>query len=92
MSARIPLDNRPGLITQENSKLGSDLKKLALNNGFLGAVVIGFDRERVHVAPCGIGNAMSSEMQKLADRILAAIDDGFFDPEAPDQFPQGRTQ
>jgi len=80
-----PLSGRPGLVSEDSTtnQLARELGKLAENNDLIGAVLISFKGDRVGVNSSGRNDEFSQHMQLLGDRILAAIDDGKFDPEDP---------
>lgn len=80
--AKIPLSDRPSYveIPAEASALSRDLGRLLAKHGLLGAVLVSFKGERVGTCSSGKGCRFGGAMEKLADRILAAIDDGQFDP------------
>ena len=80
--AKDPLAGRPGLETI-NPKLdpkARELGEFAKRHGLHGCVLISFSGERVGVNSSGRGDMWSRQMQSLGDRLLAAIDDGKFDP------------
>jgi len=81
---RSPLAGRPSLRTSRSHPLVRELGDLARRNGIMGAVLITFTGApdyRVGVNSCGEPNTFGKEMERLGDRILAAIDDGKFDPD-----------
>ena len=73
------LNHRKGLVTKAPGKLGRQLGIIAKDHRLLGCVLISFTRDRVCTNTSGEGE-MLSHMQRLADQLLAAIDDGQFDP------------
>lgn len=90
------LKGRPGL-TEENPRtnaLAKELGQLAKRHGLAGVVLISFGRERMGVNSSGEG-IMAVAMERLGDQILAAIDDGKFDPDPQIQasldLPSGRA-
>jgi len=78
-----PLDGRPGLRVEcsATNKLAQELGRLARRHGLRGCVLISFTAERVGVNSSGEPDLFARHMERLGDRILAAIDDGLFDPE-----------
>ena len=74
------LKGRSGLRSESPHSLARDLGILAKRHGLLGVVMISFGRERVGVNSSGEG-LMAIAMERLGDQILAAIDDGKFDPD-----------
>jgi len=78
-----PLRGRPGLIctAPEKSALAHDVGELAKRHNLRGCVLISFTYERVGVNSSGEPDMFAAHMETLGDRILAAIDDGTFDPE-----------
>ena len=83
--ARDPLAGRPGLRTESarTNALARDLRQLAKRHALRGCVLISFTAERVGVNSSGEPDAFAQHMELLGDRLLAAIDDGQFDPVAP---------
>ena len=81
MTARDPLAGRPRLRTESaaTNMLARDLGQLAKKHGLLGVVLISFTSELVGVNSSGEGD-FAKHMEHLGDRVLAAIDDGRFDP------------
>ncbi len=77
-----PLDGRKGLVTEspESNALAQDLALLVVKHRLTGAVLVTFTLERVAVNSSGIGQ-FGHHMEQLGDKILAAIDDGSYDPE-----------
>ena len=78
-----PLDGRPGLRTEppKRNALARDLGQLASRHHLMGVVLISFTGdERVGVNSSGEPDLFASAMEQLGDRILAAIDDGQFEP------------
>lgn len=82
-----PLDGRPDLRTSRF--MARDLGELAKKNGLTGCVLISFTGDRVGVNSSGIGS-FADHMSTLGDRILAAIDDGEFDPVEAGEGKVGR--
>lgn len=82
---RNPLEGRPGLTTgdPETDPLARDLGQLAKRHGLKGCVLISFKRDRVGVNSSGEPDLFGRAMERLGDELLAAIDDGKFDP-SPD--------
>lgn len=78
-----PLGGRPGLIEESAAKnaLAKDLGQLARRHGLCGCVLISFTDERVGVNSSGQSDDFGRVMEVLGDRLLAAIDDGKFDPD-----------
>ena len=72
--------DRPGLITSRTHPLIRELRKLAKRHGLQGCVLVSFSAERVAVNSCGEPDLFGKAMEQLADRILAKIDDGEFNP------------
>ena len=78
------LKDRPGLrsVTATGNALARELGQLATRHGLRGAVLISFTRDdRVGVNSSGEPDIFGVAMEKLGDQILAAIDDGKFDPD-----------
>lgn len=77
-----PLAGRPGLVVEsaEVNALAKDLGQLAKRHGLRGCVLISFTDERVGVNSSGEPDRFGRAMEQLGDRLLAAIDDGKFDP------------
>lgn len=87
-----PLAGRPTLITDQDHPLVSEVGQLRQRHQLLGCVLVSFTGEpdhRVGVNSSGSG-AFGPEMERLADRLLAAIDDGQFDPAPPSAPAKGR--
>lgn len=82
----VPLSQRPGLRTEAaaTNALAQELGKLAERHGLRGCVLVSFTDDRVGVNSSGEPAAFASHMERLGDRLLAAIDDGMFDPEERD--------
>jgi hypothetical protein len=82
--AASPLTGRPGLVTEcaETNPLARELGQLAKRHGLRGAVLISFTEDRVGVNSSGDPAAFAIHMERLGERLLAAIDDGAFDPLA----------
>lgn len=80
-----PLHGRPGLQidARDGRALGKDVGILAKAHGLVGCVLISFKGDRVGVNSSGEGD-FAAHMETLGDRILAAIDDGQFDPDVGD--------
>lgn len=78
-----PLAGRPGLVVESAgvNALAKDLGQLAKRHGLRGCVLISFTDERVGVNSSGEPASFGRHMEQLGDRILAAIDDGKFEPE-----------
>jgi hypothetical protein len=78
-----PLAGRPGLRVDlaEMSALSRDLGVLAVKHGLQGCVLISFGHERMGVTTCARSEVFARHMERFGDRLLAAIDDGQFDPE-----------
>lgn len=78
-----PLTGPPGLRTEdpETSALARDLGQLAKRHRLMGVVLISFTGERVGVNSSGETYLSGRAMEQLGHRILAAIDDGKFDPD-----------
>jgi len=77
-------DGREGLIVSSTHPIIADLNVLAAKHNLIGVVLVGFDlaTERVFTTVGGT-NAEFVErgMKPLANKILARIDDGDFDPD-----------
>ena len=78
-----PLAGRPGLeiIPAAKSALAKELGQLARRHQLVGVVLISFTSDRIGVNSSGVDGPFGQEMERLGDRILAAIDDGKFDPD-----------
>ena len=78
-----PLADRPGLLTEsaETNELAKELGQLARRHGLRGCVLISFTDYRVGVNSSGEGEWVQ-QMEHLGDRLLAAIDDGMFNPDS----------
>lgn len=76
------LEGRPGFKTEEpeTNALARDLGQLAKKHGLLGVVLISFTRDHVGVNSSSETRLFGDAMVELGDRVLAAIDDGQFDP------------
>lgn len=74
-----PLSARVGLKEQHPSPYRRELDSIVANHGAHGAVLIVFEADRVGATASGKGG-FDAATQKLADQLLAAIDDGQFDP------------
>ena len=76
------LSGRPGLIEEsaETNALAKDLGQLAEQHGLRGCVLISFTDKRYGVDSSGEPGSFARLMEQLGDRLLAAIDDGKFDP------------
>jgi len=91
------LRGRPGLESESprTNTLARELGQLAKRNGLRGAVLISFSKDRVGVNSSGEPDLFSVAMERLGDQILAAIDDGKFDPDpqlsASIDLPSGRA-
>lgn len=91
------LQGRPGLKSESprTNALARDLGDLAKRHGLLGAVLVSFGGSRVGVNSCGRQDLFAVAMERLGDQILAAIDDGKFDPDpqlaASVDLPSGRA-
>lgn len=79
-----PLAGRSGLRTEsaERNAVARALGEFAKRHQLRGCVLISFYSDRVGVNTSGIG-MFAKHMEQLGDRILAAIDDGKFDPDGP---------
>jgi hypothetical protein len=77
-----PLSGRPGLRTEsaKTNRLAKDIGELARRHRLTGCVLISFTSERVGVNSSGKGE-FADHMARLADQLLAAIDDGMYEPE-----------
>lgn len=77
-----PLEGRPSLRTESGSTnaLAKALGKLAREHGLRGCVLVSFIGDRVCINSSGSPDLFGRAMEQLADQILAAIDDGQFDP------------
>jgi hypothetical protein len=77
-----PLAGRPGLetVSPKLDPKARELGEFAKRHGLCGAVLISFSGDLVGVNSSGRGEMWSRQMQSLGDRLLAAIDDGKFDP------------
>lgn len=94
--SQIPIESRPGYqeTPAKESTLARELGLLARKHKILGCVLISFTRGRVAVNSSGV-TPLAPCMDQLADRMLAAIDDGFFDPPTIptlEQVHTGKTQ
>jgi hypothetical protein len=76
-----PLAGRPDLRTESaaTNAIAKDLGQLAERHGLLGCVLISMVDGRIGVNSTGEGG-FARHMEQLGDRLLAAIDDGQFDP------------
>jgi hypothetical protein len=83
MRSASPLDGRPGLRTEASrtNALAKELGQLCVRHGLIGAVLISFKHDLVGVNSSGTPDAFGIAMERLGDQILAAIDDGQFDPD-----------
>jgi len=77
-----PLEQRPGYETGDpnTDELARDLGKLAKRHGLMGCVLVSFKGERVRTNFSAEGDLMYRAMDELSTKLLAAIDDGTFDP------------
>jgi hypothetical protein len=80
-----PLEGRPGLTIEdpETNELARDLGRLAVRHKLRGCVLISFKGFRVGVNSSGEPDLFGRAMERMGDQILAAIDNGQFDP-SPD--------
>ena len=76
------LAGRPGLRTEgpETNAVARELGQFAKRHRLRGCVLISFKGERVGVNSSGEPDLFGRAMKQLGDRLLAAIDDGKFDP------------
>lgn len=78
-----PLTGRPSLRISRSHPLVRALHDLAVEHGLMGCVLVSFTGKpdyRVGINSCGEPDEFGIAMEQLGDRILAAIDDGQFDP------------
>jgi hypothetical protein len=77
-----PLAGRRGLLVEaaETNALAKDLGQLARRHHLRGCVLISFTDDRVGANSSGEPDSFGIHMEQLGDRLLAAIDDGEFDP------------
>lgn len=80
-----PLHVRDGYEESYDHPLVTDLRALRIKHKLVGAVLITFDADRVGVDTSGETFEFGAAMRRLGDQILAAIDDGQFDPETGDR-------
>ncbi len=71
------LSDRAGY--QTSRFMARDVGELARKHGLTGCVLISFTGDYVGVNSSGVGS-FAGHMATLGDRLLAAIDDGKFDP------------
>jgi hypothetical protein len=82
----VPLKDRPSFKADHDHDLidaTRELRELREQHGLTGVVVISFYGDRVGVNSSGSNPVFGEAMHDLADRVLIAIDDGYFDPEKP---------
>jgi len=75
------LKDRPSYVEDHDSPLTKALGKLRREFGLVGVVLIDFTSDRVGACSSGATEEFSRHMSTLADRVLAAIDDGKFNPD-----------
>ena len=77
-----PLTGRAGLQTEAaaTNTLARELGQLATRHHLRGCVLISFTDDRVGVNSSGEPDSFGLHMEQLGNRLLAAIDDGRFDP------------
>lgn len=78
---RAPLKDRVGFQADHDHALIEATRELRELNDCDGVVVVSFYDGRVGVNSSGSNKEFGAAMHDLADRILIAIDDGYFDPE-----------
>lgn len=81
MKPNSTLRGRPGLTETTEDPLTKRLGSIAREYGVLGFVFLDFTRSRVGVRSGAGDRHFAKHMEMLGDRLLAAIDDGQFDPE-----------
>ena len=64
----------------QNNPLAQDLGKLARRHDLRGCVLISFGENRVGINSSGATALMLYHMQELADKLLAAITNGEYNP------------
>lgn len=64
----------------ENNPLAQDLGRLAKRHGLRGCVLISFTENRVGINSSADSDLMLQHMQELADKLLAAITNGEYNP------------
>lgn len=77
------IEDRESFQMVEHSPLARAVRELRERFGLVGCVLIDFTAERVGVCHSGKTDEFNQHMATLGARILAAIDDGKFDPEEP---------
>jgi hypothetical protein len=77
----IPLRQRAGYRETKDHALIKALWKLREEHGLVGAVLISFTADHVAVNSSGKTDEFGAAMERLGDQILAAIDNGHFNPE-----------
>jgi len=77
------LSKRPGYQESMTHPLRRAVCDLRAKHDLTGCVLISFDGDRVGVSSSGRTDEFGAHMVTLGDRILAALDDGQFDPEEP---------
>lgn len=75
------LKDRPSFREISRSPLAAAVRKLRQDFNLIGVVLIDFTTEHVGVCAAGKTEEFAGHMETLGERILAAIDDGKFDPE-----------
>ena len=78
-----PLAGRPGLVVEsgETNKIAKELGQLAQRHGLLGCVLVSFTHSHIGVNSSGEEGEWSQQMERLGDKLLAALDDGMFNPD-----------
>lgn len=74
------LSERPGFQESMTHPLRRAVCDLRAKHNLTGCVLISFYGDRVGVSSSGCTDEFGAHMITLGDRILAAIDDGQFDP------------
>ena len=78
-----PLEGRAGLqsMPAELSPMALELGRFRRKFGLVGCVLLSFKGDRVGVNSSGMNDEFGAAMVALGDEILAAFDDGQFDPK-----------
>lgn len=77
--ATAPLQNRPGYEQADDSPLIRALRRLRRSAGKTAVILIDFDPERCGVTVSCEDQELGVAIQKVADRILTDLDDGYYD-------------
>jgi len=75
-----PLAGRAGLRIDQHSEIGKAIADMAKAQELRGCVLISFRKGRIGSTTYGKTPEFAKVMEQLGDRLLAAIDDGKFDP------------